>query len=87
MAWQVAINFRVDVPLQIPRHVVGADRDNALPGEAADAWHRRAFGPAAPLEVLLTDPLDDEGWNTATHRLGRYALRVWEPLLATQEVR
>ncbi len=78
---------RVDAEAAARDEWVGRDNGRGIPGEAADAWHVRVHGPQAPLEVLLTDPRPGEDWNTAPHRLGRYALRVWEPVLAAQEVR
>ncbi len=56
---------------------------NGFPREDADAWHVRAFGPAAPFDVLAT-PLaaGEEGHG---HRLGHYAQRVWGPLLNGNE--
>jgi exodeoxyribonuclease V gamma subunit len=44
-----------------------------IEGEDADAYHRRAYGDDAPLEVLL-----DAG-------LASYAWRVWEPILTIAE--
>jgi exodeoxyribonuclease V gamma subunit len=44
-----------------------------IEGEDADAYHRRAYGDRAPLEVLL-----DAGLTT-------YAWQVWEPLLTGAE--
>ena len=53
--------------------------DGGFPREDADAWHVRAFGEAAPYDVLTT-PLQP-GEETGPHRLGHYAWRVWGPLL------
>ena len=44
-----------------------------IEGEDADAYHRRAYGDDAPLEVLL-----DAG-------LATYAWQVWQPLLTGAE--
>ncbi len=52
-----------------------------IPGEDADPAHVQAFGEHAPLECLLTEPRPDEQWNTERHRLGQYAVRLWQPLL------
>jgi exodeoxyribonuclease V gamma subunit len=41
----------------------------------------QVFGEAAPLDCLLTPPRPDESWNDEPHRLGRYAWRLWQPLL------
>jgi exodeoxyribonuclease V gamma subunit len=52
-----------------------------IPGEDADPAHVQVFGEAAPLDCLLTPPRPDESWNDEPHRLGRYAWRLWQPLL------
>jgi exodeoxyribonuclease V gamma subunit len=52
-----------------------------IPGEDVDPAHVQAFGEHAPLECLLTDPRSDEQWNGERHRLGQYAVRLWQPLL------
>ena len=44
-----------------------------IPGEDADAWHRRAFGEGASLDVLLQAGLADAAW------------RIWQPLLMGAE--
>ncbi len=59
----------------------GSDR---VPGEQTDAAHVRVFGPQTELARILGQPRDDEDWNTEPTRAGRYALRVWEPLLAAE---
>ena len=56
-----------------------------IPGEDADPAHVRAFGDRAPLGCLLADPRTDENWNDQTHRLGQYAVRLWQPLLEGAE--
>jgi hypothetical protein len=35
--------------------------------------------------VLLEAPEDDERWGPETTRLGQYAARLWEPLLAAEK--
>jgi exodeoxyribonuclease V gamma subunit len=52
-----------------------------IPGEDADPAHVQVWGEHAPLDVLTTAPRDDEDWNDEPHRLGRFALRLWGPLL------
>jgi len=54
---------------------------HGIPGEDADAAHVRVFGEGAPLDCLLEQPRDDERWNDEKHRLGQYAVRLWQPLL------
>jgi exodeoxyribonuclease V gamma subunit len=50
-------------------------------GEDADPSHVQVYGEGAPLDCLLTQPRADEQWNSEPHRLGRLAVRLWEPLL------
>ncbi|HET6652642.1 MAG TPA: exodeoxyribonuclease V subunit gamma [Nocardioides sp.] len=52
-----------------------------IKGEDADPAHVQAFGEAAPFACLTTPPRDDEDWNDEPHRLGRFAVRLWKPLL------
>ncbi len=64
--------------------------------EAALAWQReredpslqRCWGRDAPLRVLLGDPTNSErAWAPEEpSRLGVYARRVWDPLLAAEEL-
>jgi exodeoxyribonuclease V gamma subunit len=57
-----------------------------VPGERQDPWHERLLGRAAPFEVLLEAPADDERWRSEATRLGQYAARLWEPLFAREQV-
>lgn len=66
--------------------------DSSFPKEDADAWHVRAFGERSPYTLLARPPRDDEEFDDLSggpegpppgHRLGRYAWRVWGPLLAS----
>ena len=63
--------------------------DTGFPKEDGDQWHVRAWGEAAPYDVLATPLLPDEVGEEgeAPHRLGHYALRVWSPLLSRELVR
>lgn len=54
-------------------------RADAFPGEHADPSYARILGEGAPLDVLLGGATPDESWNSEPTRLGRYAVRVWEP--------
>jgi len=54
-------------------------RADAFPGEHADPSYARILGEGAPLDVLLGGATPDELWNSEPTRLGRYAVRVWEP--------
>ncbi len=57
-----------------------------VPGEQDDAAHVRVYGRAAPFDVLLGEPRPDERWNDQRTRLGQYAVRLWQPLLAVERV-
>ncbi|RYP88623.1 exodeoxyribonuclease V subunit gamma [Nocardioides guangzhouensis] len=74
-------------PLQQARREWETDRDRAaaVPGEQDDPAHVRVHGDDAPLSVLTTVPRADEDFNDEPHRLGRYAWRVWGPLLTGGE--
>jgi exodeoxyribonuclease V gamma subunit len=67
--------------------------DAGFPKEDGDQWHVRAWGEAAPYDLLAAPLLPDErdagpdGAADPPHRLGHYALRVWSPLLAHELVR
>jgi exodeoxyribonuclease V gamma subunit len=56
-----------------------------IKGEDADPAHVQVYGEGAPVQCLLTPPRPDEQWNTEPHRLGRLAVRLWEPLLSGAE--
>ncbi len=62
-------------PEHLARRAWETDPHNAfgIEGEDADAYHQRAYGDAAPLELLL-----EAG-------LASYAWQVWEPLLTGAE--
>lgn len=55
------------------------NRARAFPGEHADPSFAQVFGAEAVLDRLLEGSRPDEAWNQETNRLGRYAVRVWEP--------
>jgi exodeoxyribonuclease V gamma subunit len=60
-------------------------------GEDEQREHRLVFGGALPFDALLAEPpRDDEagaGWDASEPtRFGRYARRLWEPLLADEDV-
>jgi exodeoxyribonuclease V gamma subunit len=58
--------------------------DGGFPGDDADAWHIRAWGPDAPYESLAAPLLPDElGGAQGPHRLGHYSWLVWGPLLTS----
>jgi exodeoxyribonuclease V gamma subunit len=57
--------------------------------EDAELEHQLVLGATVGFDELLAEPpRPDEGWELAeTTRLGRYARRMWDPLLAAEEVR
>jgi exodeoxyribonuclease V gamma subunit len=61
------------------------------PREDRDDEHVRVLGSIAPFDdVLAPEPREDEtgdGWTDDPTRLGRYAHRLWDGLLAVEEVR
>jgi exodeoxyribonuclease V gamma subunit len=62
--------------------------DSGFPREDADGWHARAFGERAPYSLIASPPRDDEAFPHGEgpeppHRLGRYAWRVWGPVLTS----
>ena len=62
-------------PVEAARREWETDPHNqfGITGEDDDAYHRRVYGPGAPVGVLL-----DAG-------LATYAWRIWEPLLTGAE--
>lgn len=58
--------------------------DSGFPGDDADAWHVRAWGPDAPYASLASGlRADEEAAAQGPHRLGHYAWLVWGPLLSS----
>jgi exodeoxyribonuclease V gamma subunit len=57
-----------------------------VPGEQEDPAHVRVFGRSAPVDCLLQPPASDETWNDQPHRLGQYALRLWQPIFDHEQV-
>jgi exodeoxyribonuclease V gamma subunit len=61
-----------------------------IPGERDQAEHIFLYGRHSDLRVLLQErPAPDEagpGWSDETHRFGRLARRLWEPLLAHERL-
>jgi exodeoxyribonuclease V gamma subunit len=60
------------------------DRD-PFPGEQSAAEHVRVFGRGRDLDRLMGVPHDDEDWSDEPTRFGRYARRVWDPLLGNEK--
>jgi exodeoxyribonuclease V gamma subunit len=58
----------------------------SFPREDAEREHVLAFGAVLSLEALLAPaPRDDERWHPLEDsRLGQYARRLWDPLLAAE---
>ena len=61
--------------------------DGGIPGEQDDRYNVAAFGAKLDFDDLLGTPLPGEDWNAESTRLGQYALRVWGPLFAAEQVR
>jgi hypothetical protein len=62
-----------------------------MPREDAEEEHRLVLGGTRPYAALREEPArDDErgpGWDpTEASRLGRWARRLWDGLLAVEEV-
>jgi len=58
-----------------------------FPGEDADAAHALVWGRAVPLSRLLSAaPGPDERWAGEPTRFGELAVRVWSPLLDSEQV-
>jgi len=79
-AWAQAVREGKDPTWAARNEWEGNDR-SPLPGEAQEREHVRVFGPGAPFTTVAARPALDEGWNEEPTRLGRYAVRVWTPLI------
>lgn len=55
-------------------------QDAVVPGEQDDAEHLLVHGGRATFVQVKGTPHPDEAWNAASSRLGRYAVRLWQPL-------
>jgi exodeoxyribonuclease V gamma subunit len=80
-AWAAAVHRRKDPEYAARDTWRGSD---AYPGERSDPAHVRVFGRDSDLDRLVGVPRDDEDWSDEPHRLGRYAQRVWGPLLSIE---
>jgi exodeoxyribonuclease V gamma subunit len=58
-----------------------------MPGEQSLPEHVRVYGARAPIEVLLTAPVERDGGPGEPHRLGRLACRMWNPVFEHEVVR
>jgi exodeoxyribonuclease V gamma subunit len=65
-------------------------KSGLFPGEEADGAHVAVLGEMSVDDLLAVAPRDDEcapDWpETEDHRLGRYARRLWDPILAHEEI-
>ena len=59
--------------------------DGRFPGECSDSAHLRVWGPKAPLPGLDAAPGADEEFPGETTRFGALALRLWSPLLVSEQ--
>jgi exodeoxyribonuclease V gamma subunit len=82
-AWAESRRARRDADRSARTEWEGSE-SSPVPGERDDAWHERLLGRAAPFEVLLDPPQDDERWGSEATRLGEYAGRLWEPLFEAE---
>lgn len=55
-------------------------QDAVVPGEQEDAEHVLVHGGRVPFAAVKGVPRGDEAWNAASSRLGRYAVRLWQPI-------
>ena len=60
------------------------DRNAPVPGEQDDPAYLVAYGGRASFAEVKGTARRDERWNDASSRLGQYAVRLWEPLLARE---
>ncbi|HET7477467.1 MAG TPA: exodeoxyribonuclease V subunit gamma [Dermatophilaceae bacterium] len=58
-----------------------------VPGEQEDREHVLVYGPRADFAAVAGTPAADENWNDEQTRLGRYAVRVWGPLMEHERLR
>jgi exodeoxyribonuclease V gamma subunit len=58
----------------------------AMPGEREEREHVLAYGPTSSVAQMAGVARDDEQWNNEPSRLGRYAVRVWDPLFDHERV-
>jgi exodeoxyribonuclease V gamma subunit len=88
-AWAAAVR-RGDDPLREARARWSSTYDG-IQGECADPEHELVLGPAYPFDRLL-GPVPDEdetgtGWALSqSTRVGRLALRLWEPVLLQEQL-
>ncbi len=69
------------------RHEWQTRDQSPMPGEQSLPEHERVFGKKAPIDVLLTAPVDRDGGPGEPHRLGRLACRMWNPVFEHEVVR
>ncbi len=60
-------------------------KSDRFPGEDADPAHVRAFGARSPIPGLDTTPGPGEDFAGETSRFGALALRLWSPLLDSEQ--
>ncbi|WP_193666421.1 exodeoxyribonuclease V subunit gamma [Nocardioides kribbensis] len=59
--------------------------DDRFPGECSDPAHVRVWGPGAPVPGLDQAPREGEEHDGETTRFGALALRLWSPLLDSEQ--
>ena len=60
-------------------------KSDRFPGEDADPAHVRAFGARSPIPGLDAAPGPGEDFPGETSRFGALALRLWSPLLDSEQ--
>jgi len=57
-----------------------------MPGERDEREHVLVYGPTSTVAQMAGVARNDERWNNEPTRLGRYAVRVWDPLIDHERV-
>ncbi len=85
-AWASAARQGRD-PVKAAQAEWTAANGSPVPGEGQDREHVSVYGRDARFATLAGLPREDERWNDEPTRLGRYAVRVWSPLIQHEGVR
>jgi len=77
---------RRDDPPEAVRRARQRWTSGQFPGEDAESAHTQVWGSGAPLErLLVAEAAVDEGWAGEPTRFGELALRLWNPLLDSEQ--
>jgi len=85
-AWADALRARKDPTWDASNVWDGGGGHSRVPPENADPFHVHAFGAKSKSGVLQGETRPDERWNGQTHRLGQYAVRLWQPRFDHEQV-